>query len=79
MKHLGLFIFIGLLSFGLKAQESPELEKGLTFDKSAHQLGLHAGLTTGIGFSYRYCQKNGEFKLQVFQSLVKTLLILVLV
>jgi hypothetical protein len=58
MKQILIAIFVGFLGFGVQAQESTETQEGLTFKKSDHQLGLHAGSTTGLGFSYRYWPKK---------------------
>lgn len=58
MKHLITLLFAGFLGITSIAQDDQINEKGLTFKKSTHQVGLHAGSTTGLGFSYRYWPKK---------------------
>ena len=54
MKKIIIISLISLLSISLNAQSKSEMGKVNHSDNTKHYFGLHAGSTTGYGFSYRY-------------------------
>jgi hypothetical protein len=53
MKYFISLIIFSSIALVTRAQDDTLNTKELTFKKSPHQIGLHAGSTTGLGFSYR--------------------------
>ncbi|OFX62213.1 MAG: hypothetical protein A2046_00890 [Bacteroidetes bacterium GWA2_30_7] len=62
MKKILIFVFFGILSLTITAQEQQKVEKIIHLKKYKHSIGIGAGATTGLGISYRYFPKKLGFQ-----------------